>query len=442
MYQKAEALYAKGDFEMALVFYHRGNKLRPELDEFRLGIQKAREAIDNSIGNPKDYKFRAPENFSLNAIKRQASPLKSKNAQKKSMKPVEKSPTTSISTTPVRKSISRTDSTTPTTPECDVKQLLGELYTDKEYLEQLMNDEDFISNPNSRIMELVSEGLKYLEARTEFWRQQKPIYARRKEASKIRMKMANARLRQLEREQKKQEEKLVTEDFRTKKRTSMSPSKTKPEIDVQTILMELEMGNYQKTLELGEMYLKNHKGSKSSKSWKIHLQMGHAYLHLKKPELAETEYLMAMEEPGHQNEVLGHLGRSLAKQKKFEEAIKYWGKLLNMDAVTTLEKTWLSHDISRCHLAMGHQEKAKTMMNRACQYAIQLNDPKWLLNSNILAGQIYAEEKNFSNSLESYEKALKFAVNLKDTSTAKTIEKAIEDLKISTEPFTEAPASS
>ena len=40
-----------GDFEFALVHYHRGNKLRPELNEFRLGIQKAREAIDNSIGS-------------------------------------------------------------------------------------------------------------------------------------------------------------------------------------------------------------------------------------------------------------------------------------------------------------------------------------------------------------------------------------------------------
>jgi hypothetical protein len=36
---------------MALVYYHRGYALRPELDEFRLGIQKAREAIDNSIGS-------------------------------------------------------------------------------------------------------------------------------------------------------------------------------------------------------------------------------------------------------------------------------------------------------------------------------------------------------------------------------------------------------
>ena len=51
LFQKAEALYAMGDFEFALVHYHRGNKLRPELNEFRLGIQKAREAIDNSIGS-------------------------------------------------------------------------------------------------------------------------------------------------------------------------------------------------------------------------------------------------------------------------------------------------------------------------------------------------------------------------------------------------------
>ena len=40
-----------GDFEYALVFYHRGHKLRPELQEFRLGIQKAQEAINNCVGS-------------------------------------------------------------------------------------------------------------------------------------------------------------------------------------------------------------------------------------------------------------------------------------------------------------------------------------------------------------------------------------------------------
>lgn len=40
-----------GDFEYALMFYHRGNKIRPDLQEFRLGIHKAQEAINNSIGS-------------------------------------------------------------------------------------------------------------------------------------------------------------------------------------------------------------------------------------------------------------------------------------------------------------------------------------------------------------------------------------------------------
>lgn len=51
LFQKAEALYVLGDFETALVFFHRGHKARPELQEFRLGIQKCQEAINNSIGS-------------------------------------------------------------------------------------------------------------------------------------------------------------------------------------------------------------------------------------------------------------------------------------------------------------------------------------------------------------------------------------------------------
>lgn len=51
MYLKAEALYYMGEFEFALVFYHRGHKLRPQMQEFRLGIQKAQEAIENSVGS-------------------------------------------------------------------------------------------------------------------------------------------------------------------------------------------------------------------------------------------------------------------------------------------------------------------------------------------------------------------------------------------------------
>jgi len=50
LYQKAETLYVKGNFELALVYYHRGQKLKPNSEMFRLGIQKAQEAIDSAVG--------------------------------------------------------------------------------------------------------------------------------------------------------------------------------------------------------------------------------------------------------------------------------------------------------------------------------------------------------------------------------------------------------
>jgi hypothetical protein len=63
-------LYAQGDFELALLYYHRGNRLRTELSEFRIGIQKAREAIDNSIGDSKSMKINVPDSLRKNWVLR------------------------------------------------------------------------------------------------------------------------------------------------------------------------------------------------------------------------------------------------------------------------------------------------------------------------------------------------------------------------------------
>lgn len=49
IYCKAEALYHLGDYEMSLVYYYRGMRIRPEFGQFRLGVQKARDAIQNVL---------------------------------------------------------------------------------------------------------------------------------------------------------------------------------------------------------------------------------------------------------------------------------------------------------------------------------------------------------------------------------------------------------
>jgi tetratricopeptide (TPR) repeat protein len=134
IFSKAESLYATGDFEMALVYYHRGNKLRPEFNDFRLGIQKASEAIDNSIGStfncvdacldPRDYKIRSQANGRSISGKTSGLPMR-KAAE--------------IVTVPKAVKAEKEKEF-----EVKVKQLLGELYVDRKYLEQFLVDKGIL----------------------------------------------------------------------------------------------------------------------------------------------------------------------------------------------------------------------------------------------------------------------------------------------------------
>ncbi|XP_047987195.1 outer dynein arm-docking complex subunit 4 [Leguminivora glycinivorella] len=121
---KAEALYYCGEFEMSLVHYHRGLRARPDLNEFRLGVQKAQEAIENTIG----------------AVKPAKKPTK--RTRSKSARPV-----------------------------------LGQLMSDKLYLENLLKNPDLTiaDKKNNIVTQQAEEALRFLENREEFWRQQQTL---------------------------------------------------------------------------------------------------------------------------------------------------------------------------------------------------------------------------------------------------------------------------
>ncbi|XP_013201188.1 outer dynein arm-docking complex subunit 4 [Amyelois transitella] len=125
--QKAEALYYCGEFELSLVHFHRGLKARPDLSHFRLGVQKAQEAIENTIGSVK------PE------------------TKKVSKKP------------PTKRSTSK-----PSRPP------LGPLMSDKIYLENLLKNPDLAiaDKKNDIVTKQAEEAIRFLENREEFWRQQ------------------------------------------------------------------------------------------------------------------------------------------------------------------------------------------------------------------------------------------------------------------------------
>ncbi|KAJ3112095.1 Tetratricopeptide repeat protein 25, partial [Physocladia obscura] len=180
IFQKAEALYAMGDFELALMFYHRGNRLRPELDEFRIGIQKSREAIENSIGKndkPKDFKIEISTKLrkNLGALFQASSGASASSTLAPRVGGGGKDGTNAAQSAMIL-----SDALVPINSSVESK-LLGELYDDKVYLQGLISDRDFVDHPDEKIFELVYEGLRYLGTRLEFWRQQNPLYARKKQ---------------------------------------------------------------------------------------------------------------------------------------------------------------------------------------------------------------------------------------------------------------------
>lgn len=175
IYYKAEALYHLGDFELSLVFYYRGMRIRPEFDQFRLGVQKAKEAIQNILGNTAipipeksrietsaegSQKIARPKScFSLSKISTETNSAKQINEKELDSKNQAKR---------IRPQTSKIRNSEP--------NLLGQLNVDKKYLQNLLKCPDLkAANQDSakHITVYAEEGISFLKSRQEFWRQQR-----------------------------------------------------------------------------------------------------------------------------------------------------------------------------------------------------------------------------------------------------------------------------
>ncbi|CAL8272948.1 unnamed protein product [Lota lota] len=375
LYQKAEALYTMGDLEFALVFYHRGRKLRPELQEFRLGIQKAQEAIENSVGS------------------------KSHNDVKKGQ-PV-------TATQPQRRHVKQ-QSQKSAKVERTSKQLLGELYSDKEYLEKLLKDEDLVKvrmRGGERLQDLILHSVGYLDRRIDFWRQQKLIYARERDR------------------------KLMLEKW-SKGRLHSSPSdptqyvlKSLEEIDA-----ALTSGNVEGSLREARHVMRTVQGwsevalpNRNEVLSNLHSCIGNALMDLGKMDQALSHYQKGLhlathsELPDAKSQALDNIGRVYAHTGKFTQAIKVWEEKIPL-VHDSVEKTWLYYEIGRCYLELKRHTEARAYGCRSLDTAEEIGDDKWLLNASVLVAQADLHLGDFQSSMSHFEEALKRAKVLEDDS--------------------------
>uniref|UniRef100_G3V9Y3 Outer dynein arm-docking complex subunit 4 n=2 Tax=Rattus norvegicus TaxID=10116 RepID=G3V9Y3_RAT len=382
--QKAETLYTMGDFEFALVFYHRGYKLRPDR-EFKVGIQKAQEAINNSVGSPSSIKLENKGDLSF--LSKQA---ESKKAQQKH--PPVKHLLSSTKHEIKRKGSLKSEKT--------IRQLLGELYVDKEYLEKLLLDEDLIKGTiksGLTVEELIMTGINYLDTRSNFWRQQKPIYAR-------------------ERDRKLMQEKWLRDRKRSPSQTAHYILKSLEDID-----MLLTSGSAEGSLQKAEKVLKkvlewnqDEVPNKDELVGNLYSCIGNAQIELGQMVAAlqshrkDLEIAKEHDLPDAKSRALDNIGRVFARVGKFQQAIDTWEEKIPL-AKTTLEKTWLFHEIGRCYLELDQAWQAQSYGEKSQQYAEEEGDLEWQLNASVLVAQAQVKLRDFESAVNNFEKALERA---------------------------------
>ncbi|XP_053821468.1 outer dynein arm-docking complex subunit 4 [Vidua chalybeata] len=382
LYQKAETLYTMGDFEFALVFYHRGRRLRPDLHKFQLGINKAEEAIINCIGNPSSVKLESKEELCF--VSRQAELQSKKANQKQQNKPKD------------QKDQKQTKKQSPKTE----RQLLGQLYADKAYLEKLLKDEDLMQSSTRqgiKVMDLVLSGISYLNQRRDFWQQQKPIYARVYER-KV--------LRQGRMHDKKQ------------KPSDIARSIAKNMEDIELLLAR---GSAEESCRKAERMLKkiqawseNEVPNKNELIGNLHSCIGNAQLAMGQMEAALRSHKMDLN-CARQNALtdavsraLDNIGHVYARISKFQQAINTWEEKIPL-AQSSLEKAWLFHEIGRCYLELDKAEVAQDYGQKSLQSADEEGDVEWQLHATVLVAQAQVKLKDYRSAILNFERALEKA---------------------------------
>ncbi|XP_009281479.1 PREDICTED: tetratricopeptide repeat protein 25 [Aptenodytes forsteri] len=400
LYQKAETLYTMGDFEFALVFYHRGYRLRPELQKFRLGIEKSQEAIVNCIGSPSSIKLENKEDLCF--ISRQA---ESKKANQKLQNKVTKDQKWTRKQ-PVRN------------PKTE-RQLLGELYADKAYLEKLLKDKDLMESSTKqgiKVADLVLSGISYLDTRSEFWQQQKPIYAR-------------------VRERKLRQQRWIRDKKRKPAEVGRYIVKSMEDID-----MLLTGDSPEESCKKAERVLKRIQGwsddevpNKNELIGNLHSCIGNAQLEMGQMEAALQSHKMDLEF-ARQNDLrdavsraLGNVGRVYARIGKFQQAIDTWEEKIPM-AKSSLEKTWLFHEIGRCYLELNEAGAAQNYGRKSLQSADEEGDAEWQLHATVLVAQAQVKLKDYRSAIMNFEKALEKAKLIHNEAAQKAIIIALDDV--------------
>jgi len=229
--------------------------------------------------------------------------------------------------------------------------------------------------------------------------------------------------------------------------------------------MEQAEKRCKESLDEARSYHENELANKQQFLATLHSLMGTCMLEQGKFTPAETNFQKdyeISEEINHFegcSRALDNLGRVSVKLEKFDKAIQYWESKLQLlqqqrtstsqqtgatgdgekeesrderrarkAKETALERTWLYHEIGRCHLELKNNSEAKEYGERALASAKTSEDEVWQLNALVLTAKAEAQMEEYQSAAESFEKALELSKELQAKNAQKAIESALRDV--------------
>uniref|UniRef100_UPI00359014F4 outer dynein arm-docking complex subunit 4-like n=1 Tax=Myxine glutinosa TaxID=7769 RepID=UPI00359014F4 len=382
--QKAEVLYAMGEFEMALVCFHSGQKLHPKKPAFRLGIQKVQETIDNAVGSLPYFCRKNEGNAQIHEMQ-----AKGGNADKKE------------------------------NSERVQRELLEEFYVDREFLNNLLKNKDLAGSrtqSDKKFEDLIRSGHEYLDLCSEFWRQQKPMYAR----------VENRRVYQ----QKKSRGRSLDQDptvyaLRSLKDIDYLLRQGKPK---QSLKVAQHVMCFVKRTSEAEFPTRNKMLAN------LHNCIGNALLELGNIDEAmenhEAELALAMEHNMEEfrSRALDNIGRIFAKTGRFAQAAEVMEERLSL-VCSDLESIWLHYELGRFYLELKNFSEAQNHAQLSLNEAQIAHESQWLLNAIVLAANIDMKLEDYHSAILNFELSLNEARALRDTEAEEGILKGLKEAR-------------
>ncbi|CAF1042342.1 unnamed protein product [Adineta steineri] len=378
--QKAEVLYADGEFELALLYFHRANKIKPAQQTCLEGIRKATEILECTICNPNIHLT-----ITSNLI---------------NIKPKQLNKTNLLNRLPIRKQLPSIEKPLTEYTDNEANRLLVEVAKDRKLLIDLYTDKQpstgFTGLNKAKIE--AYRAISIVEAQLKFFDKAECVHNDQlvnRENLICTSKMDRTTLVRMVEEELMYLHKLSSKEknmeilYRSMKIINclQSSDNRNNSLDPRIRLMLAEayrlVGQSYNDIKLFDQSLENYK---------------QAY-----------DILLPLKEQSCLYRATFDIARSLMLTNKYSEAIELFLEMFNK-STSNNERSFVYQYLSSCSLNMNNYDQAKQYAYEALDYATISNEELLIIEANILLGKIYFQLKDFQHA----EEYIIYAQNLKD----------------------------